>query len=343
MSATGLIYGGVEGGGTHSTTMIYNEQGEKLAEVGGPSTNLYQIGIPETNRRIRNMVTEGLKKAGLPESTTLEGLGLSLSGCEREETNSALLSNMVEAHPTLSRHYEVCSDTVGTLNTATDSGGIVLIAGTGSNALLVNPDGSVHRCGGWGHYLGDEGGAWWIAHKACKVYFDHVDNLNNAPADINVVQELIFSHFNIQDRFGILSHCYDNFSKADFAALSKKIAEAAISGDALCIWLFREGGRMLGKHIRALSNNVSPELKGAEGGLNIVCVGSVWKSWELLKAGFLEGIKDERGQPSIRELTMVKLTVGMATGATYLGAKAAGQYMPRNFQNNVEKFFHYKS
>ena len=69
------------------------------------------------------------------------------------------------------------------------------------------------------------------------------------------------------------------------------------SGDELCIWLFREGGRQLGKHIRALSNNVSKELKEAEGGLNIVCVGSVWKSWELLKKGFLEGIKDERGQP----------------------------------------------
>ena len=124
---------------------------------------------------------------------------------------------MVSSHPGLSDHYDVCSDTVGTLNTATDSGGIVLIAGTGSNALLVNPDGSIHRCGGWGHYLGDEGSAWWIAQKACKVgkgyldifimtdrccqvYFDHVDNLNNAPADINTVQELIFSHFNIQDR-----------------------------------------------------------------------------------------------------------------------------------------------
>ena len=97
------------------------------------------------------------------------GLGLSLSGCEREETNSALLSKMREAHPKLSRHYDVCSDTVGTLHTATDSGGIVLIAGTGSNALLINPDGAIHRCGGWGHYLGDEGGAWWIAQKACKV------------------------------------------------------------------------------------------------------------------------------------------------------------------------------
>ena len=73
MSESSLIFGGVEGGGSHSATMIYNAKGEKLAEVGGPSTNLYQIGIPETNKRISDMVAEGLKKAGLPENTTLEG------------------------------------------------------------------------------------------------------------------------------------------------------------------------------------------------------------------------------------------------------------------------------
>ena len=68
-------------------------------------------------------------------------------------------------------------------------------------------------------------------------------------------------------------------------------------GDDLSIWLFHEAGRELGKHIFALASHVSKELKEAEGGLNIVCVGSVWKSWELLKQGFLEGIKDDRGQP----------------------------------------------
>lgn len=50
------------------------------------------------------------------------------------------------------------SDTLGSLRTGFESGGVVLIAGTGSNALLMNPDGKTYGCGGWGYILGDEGG-----------------------------------------------------------------------------------------------------------------------------------------------------------------------------------------
>ena len=40
---------------------------------------------------------------------------------------------------------------------------------------------------------------------------------------------------------------------------------------------------------------------------------------------------------------MVKLSVSMAIGASYLGARAAKKSVPKSFQNNVEQFFHFKA
>lgn len=80
-----------------------------------------------------------------------------MSGCEHEETNQQLVKGLRESYPYLSKQYAIGSDTEGSVATTSDQGGVVCISGTGSNTLLINPDGSRVQCGGWGYLLGDEG------------------------------------------------------------------------------------------------------------------------------------------------------------------------------------------
>nr|CAD7602260.1 unnamed protein product [Timema genevievae] len=328
-------------GATHSKVVLYNSKGEKLVECSGPGTNHWILGMEECQKRIHNMVDQAKKEAGVPIDEPLTILGMSLSGCEQEETNHKLKQGLLSKYPKLSLQYMVCSDTVGSIATALDKGGIVVIAGTGSNALLLNPDGSVHRCGGWGHMLGDEGSAWWTAHKAMKICIDEQDNFVQPPHSTKFVWGAIKRHFNVETRFDLLDHCYSNFEKSKYAGLTKLLSEGANQGDALCLWLFARAGEMLFKHISALYSMADKSLLQESGGLSVVCVGSVWLSWEHLKPGFT-GHCSHPEMPVIPELTLLRLTTSMAAGATYLAAKEIDLDLPRNYQANYTVFFHYK-
>lgn len=58
------VFGGVEGGATHSTLVLFNEKSEALTTVEGPGTNLFQIGMDETCHRISEMICQALKNIG---------------------------------------------------------------------------------------------------------------------------------------------------------------------------------------------------------------------------------------------------------------------------------------
>lgn len=211
------------------------------------------------------------------------------------------------------------------------------LIGTGSNACLRNPDGALYNCGGWGHALGDEGAAYWIAWRAVKTIFDHKDNFEKCPYDIANVWELIKSHFNIQHRRDLLEHCYAKFDKSFYARLCQKLAVAAHDGDELSLSIFTDAGRQLARSIAALLPRVDQELI-KEGFLSIVCVGSVWLSFDLLKEGFLK----ELSRHSIcYELRFKKLKESMAIGACYLAADSIKFDLSRDYSKNYEVFFSY--
>lgn len=325
---------GVEGGGTASRAVLINQQGEILAHAQAGVTNHWQIGLDAAVENIKQMVEQCREASGISD-LKIESIGLGLSGMDTASDRDMMESAVSKLK--LARNVHVCNDTLSTLATATETGGVVLISGTGSNCLLVTPTGESFRCGGWGHMLGDEGSGYHISHLAMKMVVDHQEELVPSTLPTETVFKLMQEYFGIGERLELLEYLYSKFIKSNIAGLAVRLSEAARKGDALSKYVFHTAGKQLGRHVQGVLR-LSRSYAG--GVLTIVCTGSVFKSFDLLKAGFLEGILPVYGNDvKIEAFNLVKLRESAAVGATYLGAKSVGVHIEKDYAKLSEIFF----
>ncbi|RWS27089.1 N-acetyl-D-glucosamine kinase-like protein [Leptotrombidium deliense] len=330
------VFAGIEGGASFSKGVLVSENGAVLSTIeDAPSTNYLLVGSDVCNARIAEIIETLEKKASIDSAVVVVGIGLCLSGCEDETANDEFARNLLQKYPNLAKRVVVGSDTLAAIMSANPKGGIVLISGTGSNSLLLNPDGKTKKCGGWGHMLGDNGSGYWIVNKTIVAILNAEDNFNPLPYDIQGAKKLILEHFGMKEMIEILKPAYINFSKTQFAAMCAKLAALANSGDGLCAHIFKEAGKELGLHVVALFPFADKRLLEAEGGLTVVCCGSVFKSWNLLKDGFLSALGS-----SVKELTLLQLTRSAALGAAFFAAKTCGFQLPIDFDNTSVLYHH---
>ena len=149
--------------------------------------------------------------------------------------------------------------------------------------------------------------------EAIKTIYQDVDGFNRSPHSIEYLKKAMFDYFNMTDMFGILPHLYP----AKNAAIDKgKIARFCVDGvvkgaddnDKLSLHVLNRAGQELGKHVKALIPKMDLRLLNEPGGLKIICVGSVWKSWNYLKEGFLQGLSPQTDEEKqLKEISMLRL------------------------------------
>jgi len=186
--------------------------------------------------------------------------------------------------------------------------------------------------------IGDEGSAWKIAHSAIKHCLDDLNGFSPSPHPIDWVWRTVTEHFELKNQLDLLPHFYTSFDKAFIASLCKKIATGANNGDLLSRHIFEVAGAHLARSISAVVPRASEELRVRDGGVHVLCVGSVWLSWNLLKAGFVKFLKEDG---RVDALSLLKIKTLIAVGAAYTACDKIGLDVERDYTSNYEVFFKY--
>ena len=202
--------------------------------------------------------------------------------------------------------------------------------------------------------IGDEGSAFWIAMETIKIIYKHDDSFALAPYSTEYLKKELFEYFKIKDLFGILEHLYPQSGKIDKAFIARfcvgSVIKGCLEGDLLSMHIMKNAGIVLGKHVKALIPTMENELllESNASGLKIICVGSVWKSWEFLREGFLEGIRpitDE--EKTLKKICLLRLkeSAKASLGAAAWASKKSGDRQAMihlDYSNMSDVFFQYE-
>lgn len=156
---------GVDGGGTKTALLIHDLQGHILVEQVLPGAYLPEVGAAGVEQVLRAICHESEPfMAARPPGYAVFGLAGYGENTTWTETYDTLLKRYFP-HVAYQAHNDVRLALEGALE---GEPGLVALSGTGSMVVAKTSDGRLHRVGGWGPLLGDEGSAYAVALQALR-------------------------------------------------------------------------------------------------------------------------------------------------------------------------------
>jgi len=181
-------------------------------------------------------------KVSLPASIALVGA----AGAGRAPEQEALAAAITAAG--VAERVDVRGDIEIALAAAFGDGpGILINAGTGSIAYARGPDGRLHRAGGHGWQLGDEGGGYWLGRRGLSAAARAHDGLEES----STLLERLLMALGLQT-FDDLIRWTATATPAQVAALAPHVLNAAREGETVAQQIVEEAAAELSQLVRVL-------------------------------------------------------------------------------------------
>jgi N-acetylglucosamine kinase-like BadF-type ATPase len=245
---------GMDGGGTKTHAIIATTHGDIIAEhIGGPS-NFQIIGVEKAAKTIFQLVQSCCESADCLIKE-IETLSVGLAGAGRvgdQERMKAGIKKFAASKKLELKNIIVESDARIALEGAFKGDpGIILIAGTGSIAFGKDAKGKIHRVGGWGRLLGDEGGGYFIGQKGLTAVGLAIDGRGVKTK----LSGMIARQFGLKDQTAIINAVYKN--NFDLASVAPLVLKAAERNDQVCRLIIDNVTIELAAHVKVMERKIS--------------------------------------------------------------------------------------
>ncbi|URN95043.1 MAG: ATPase [Candidatus Pristimantibacillus lignocellulolyticus] len=256
---------GVDGGGSKTYTVIVNEVGDLLGKGLAASGNYEIVGLSQAMINIKASMDLALKEANLTEAN-IDFVQYGLAGADRAQ-DFVMLRRELAKFSYLA--WDLVNDAMEGLRIgSTDYTGVVLICGSGTNAIGRNAVGEIVQIGGLGEMFGDRAGGKYLAATAFSLAFRAWEGRG---IDTSLTAK-IPEFFGLQTMLEVRDHILDTELEYIPEGITVVLHEAASDGDELSRLLLEQTGKELGLAALAVLSKLG---SAKDEVIPIVLIGSV--------------------------------------------------------------------
>jgi N-acetylglucosamine kinase-like BadF-type ATPase len=257
---------GIDGGGSKTHCILTDLNANKLFECFNGPVNLLTKETEISCRTVFSLLkkcSEGFNFS----FNEIVSVVLGAAGAGRKtdaEKFEKVFLEFLSKEKIILNDFFVCSDALIALEGAfAGKPGCIIISGTGSIMLGKDEKGNIHRVGGFGRIIGDEGGGFMLGKKGLNAVAKSFDGRGKS----TLIKELVQQKFNINSQEMLINEIYNN--ALDISSIAPLVLEAGGKGDEIANKIVEDETEEIIIHIFAMSGKINTKE------LNVSFAGSI--------------------------------------------------------------------